>query len=81
MIYKSQTVIIFSPRKTKVEFVKAMHDAVNFRLSVQNKILSVLPDSEMDFLAPHLERITLSRGNMIYQSGDSIRIFIFRTTG
>lgn len=58
-----------------------MHDTVNFRLSVQNKILSVLPDSEMDFLAPHFERITLSPGNMIYQAGDSIPHIYFPNNG
>ncbi len=58
-----------------------MHDTVNFRLSVQNKILSVLPDSEMDLLAPHFERITLSPGNMIYQAGDSIPYIYFPNNG
>ena len=58
-----------------------MHDTVNFRLSVQNKILSVLPDSEMDFLAPHFERINLSPGDMIYQAGDSIPHIYFPNNG
>ena len=58
-----------------------MHDTVNFRLSVQNKILSVLPDSEMDFLAPHFERVNLSPGDMIYQAGDSIPHIYFPNNG
>ncbi|MGI9056906.1 MAG: Crp/Fnr family transcriptional regulator [Pyrinomonadaceae bacterium] len=58
-----------------------MHDTVNFRLSVQNKILSVLPDSEMDFLAPHFERVNLSPRNMIYQAGDSIPHIYFPNNG
>lgn len=58
-----------------------MHDTVNFRLSVQNKILSVLPDSEMDFLAPHFEQLSLSPGDMIYQAGDSIPHIYFPNNG
>ena len=58
-----------------------MHDTVDFRLSVQNKILSVLPDSEINFLAPHFERLDLSPGNMIYQSGDSIPHIYFPNNG
>lgn len=58
-----------------------MHDTVNFRLSVQNKILSALPDREMDFLAPHLERITLAPGNVIFQAGDSISSVYFPNSG
>lgn len=58
-----------------------MHDNVNFRLSVQNKILSVLPDREMNVLAPHFERIALSPGNMIYQAGDSISHIYFPNNG
>lgn len=58
-----------------------MHDTVNFRLSVQNKILSALPDSEMDFLAPHFERVIFAPGNMICQAGDSISDIYFPNTG
>lgn len=58
-----------------------MHDTINFRLSVRNKLLSVLPDSEMDFLAPHFERIVLSPGHLVYQAGDSISSIYFPNSG
>lgn len=58
-----------------------MHDTVNFRLSVQNKILSVLPDREMDFLAPHFETISLTPGHLLYQAGDSISHIYFPHNG
>lgn len=58
-----------------------MHDTSDFRLSFENRILSVLPDAEMNFLAPHLERATLSPGYMIYQAGDSIPHVYFPNNG
>lgn len=58
-----------------------MHDTANFRLSVKNRILSVLPDAEIRFLAPHFERVTLSPGYMIYQAGDSIPHIYFPNSG
>ena len=58
-----------------------MHDTVKFPLSVTNKILSVLPDAEMDFLAPHFERVNLSPGHLVYQAGDSIPHIYFPNNG
>lgn len=58
-----------------------MHDTVNFHLSVRNKLLSVLPDDEMNFLAPHFEHIVLSPGQLIYQAGDSISGIYFPNGG
>lgn len=58
-----------------------MHDTPDFRLSVKNRILSVLPDAEIKFLAPHFERANLSPGHLIYQSGDSIPHIYFPNGG
>lgn len=58
-----------------------MHDTPDFRLSFENRILSVLPDAEMNILAPYLERATLSPGFMLYQAGDSIPHIYFPNNG
>ena len=58
-----------------------MHDIVNFRLSAQNKILSVLPDREMEFLASYFETVTFQPGHMLYQSGDAIPHIFFPSSG
>jgi CRP-like cAMP-binding protein len=58
-----------------------MHDIFDFRLTLQNRILSVLPDNEMNFLVPHLERVKLSPGHVIYEAGDSIPEIYFPNNG
>lgn len=58
-----------------------MLDTINFRLSLRNKLLSVLPGSEMDFLAPHFEQVVFSPGHLIYQEGDSISDIYFPNSG
>src|SRR5215204_2340499 len=51
------------------------------RLSVKNRLLTALPDSELDFLRPHLEPVSFAPGNIIYQAGDSIRSAYFPNNG
>jgi CRP-like cAMP-binding protein len=51
------------------------------RLSVQNRLLSALPAEEFDFLKPHLEALSLSRGDIIFQAGDAIRHVYFPNNG
>lgn len=58
-----------------------MHDSPDLRLSVKNKILSVLPDREFEFLLPNLERKILAPGNMLYQAGDPVGYVYFPNTG
>lgn len=58
-----------------------MLDAPNLRLSVQNRLLSVLPDAEFDYLSPHLEPISLSRGTTISQAGDDLNRCYFPNDG
>jgi len=58
-----------------------MHDTPDFRLSLENRILSALPGAEIKFLAPHFERATLSPGYMLYQAGDSIPHIYFPNSG
>jgi CRP-like cAMP-binding protein len=58
-----------------------MLDAPNLRLSVQNRLLSVLPDEEFDYLYPHLEPVTFSRGTTINQAGDDLHRCYFPNDG
>ncbi len=58
-----------------------MPDTANFRLSVTNRILSALPDAEMQFLAPHFERVNLSPGYTMYQADDVISHIYFPNNG
>jgi CRP-like cAMP-binding protein len=58
-----------------------MLDAPNLRLSVQNRLLAVLPDEEFDFLCPHLEPVTFSRGATISQAGDDLHHCYFPNDG
>jgi CRP-like cAMP-binding protein len=58
-----------------------MLDAPNLRLSVQNRLLSVLPDEEFDFLSSHLEPVSLPRGTAISQAGDDLNRCYFPNDG
>jgi CRP-like cAMP-binding protein len=58
-----------------------MLDAPNLRLSVQNRLLSVLPDNEFDYLAPNLEPTSFPRGTTINQAGDDLTRCYFPTDG
>jgi CRP-like cAMP-binding protein len=58
-----------------------MLDAPNLRLSVQNRLLSVLPEEEFDFLSPHLEVMSFPRGTSINQAGDDLTRCYFPNDG
>jgi CRP-like cAMP-binding protein len=58
-----------------------MSQTSDFRLSLQNKALSALPDEELDFLKPHLETVNLPTGDIILQAGDAIRYVYFPNNG
>lgn len=46
----------------------------------QNQLLASLPDAEFDPLAKHLELVTLSLGDMLYEPNQQMRYALFPTT-
>lgn len=46
----------------------------------QNRLLAALPLAEYQRLSPHLERVEMSFGDVIYQSGGELRYAYFPTT-
>lgn len=58
-----------------------MLDAPNLRLSVQNRLLSVLPEKEFDYLYPHFEEVSFPRGTAIHQAGDTVHRCYFPNDG
>lgn len=42
-----------------------------------NSILSQLPDEEFDHLAPHMQLVSLNKGDVIFEPGQSIRHYYF----
>lgn len=46
----------------------------------QNYLLSALPKMEFEPLAKHLERVSLSMGEMLYESGEQLQYAYFPTT-
>ena len=47
----------------------------------KNLILSALPTDEYHRLAPHLEPVSLSQGQVIYDASEPIRLVYFPTSG
>jgi CRP-like cAMP-binding protein len=47
----------------------------------ENHLLTALPVEERERLLPHLERIPLSLGDVIYEAGEPIRYVYFPTSG
>jgi len=45
----------------------------NTPLAINNRLLAALPDEELHRLVPHLESVSLSFGEILYESGDRIR--------
>lgn len=58
-----------------------MLDTSNSRLSLRNRLLSVLSVEEMSYLKTRLETVTLTPGTIVYQAGDAIRYVYFPTGG
>jgi CRP-like cAMP-binding protein len=58
-----------------------MLDAPNLRLSIHNRLLSVLPEEEFDQLYPHLEQVSFTRGTVISQAGDDLNRCYFPNDG
>lgn len=51
------------------------------RLSFQNRLLSVLPVEELEYLTPHLEPVSFPRGTAINQAGDDVTRCYFPNEG
>jgi len=58
-----------------------MSNTSNTCLLTKNRLLAALPDSEANFLKPHLEPVSLTTGSIIYQAGDTIRHTYFPLGG
>ncbi|HEY0429556.1 MAG TPA: Crp/Fnr family transcriptional regulator [Pyrinomonadaceae bacterium] len=58
-----------------------MSNTSDFRLSLKNRLLSALPERELDVLKPHLEPVKLSAADIVYQAGDEIRHVYFPDNG
>jgi CRP-like cAMP-binding protein len=58
-----------------------MANTLNSRLSIRNRLLSVLPPEEIDLLRPNLELLSFTPGDILYQAGDAIRHVYFPNTG
>jgi CRP-like cAMP-binding protein len=58
-----------------------MLDTSNSRLPLRNRLLSILPDEETNFLKSFLEPVTLTPGAILYQAGDAIRHAYFPNGG
>jgi CRP-like cAMP-binding protein len=57
-----------------------MHDA-DSRLSIGNRLLTSLPEAELDLLWPRLERVDLKVGTFLAEPGDDIRYCYFPNRG
>lgn len=58
-----------------------MSSVLNSRLLLENRLLSVLPAQEFDFLKPHLETVSFAPGDLLFQSGDKIPYVYFPLCG
>jgi CRP-like cAMP-binding protein len=58
-----------------------MSKTSNSRLLLKNRLLSALPDSELDILQPHLELVSFATGSITFQAGDTIRYVYFPNNG
>ena len=51
------------------------------RSSLRNRLLSVLPVEEFDFIQPHLEATTFERGTLLARAGDAVKNCYFPNSG
>lgn len=49
----------------------------NIPFAINNRLLTALPDEEFQRLVPHLEPVSLSFGEILYESGERIRYVYF----
>jgi CRP-like cAMP-binding protein len=58
-----------------------MHDAPAQPSPTVNRLLSILPPDELDFIKPHLELVSFPVGHFVALSGDALKRFYFPNTG
>jgi CRP-like cAMP-binding protein len=58
-----------------------MHDGAISSLSIQNRILSLLPPDEFDFILPRLQPVTLATGTLFAHAGDRLQNCFFPENG
>lgn len=58
-----------------------MSKTLNSRLLPPNRLLSVLPIEEYEFLKPHLEAVSCPAGTILFQASDKIRYVYFPLNG
>ena len=49
--------------------------------SVENKLLSLLPREEYQRLLPYMKRVSLTKGKVLYEAGDTVRQCYFPMSG
>ncbi len=49
----------------------------NIPFAISNRLLAALPEEELQRLVPHLENVSLSFGEILYESGDRVRYVYF----
>jgi len=54
---------------------------VPFHASTENRLLAALPRGEYERLVPHLERVHLTQGRVIFEAGDRVRHAYFPSGG
>lgn len=58
-----------------------MHDAGDFRHSIHNRLLAILPPDEFAVIKPALEAATFEPGTMLARAGDTVRTCFFPSKG
>ena len=58
-----------------------MNDADGSRHPIRNRLLSVLPQSELSLIQPHLGEASFDAGTMLARSGDAMRTCFFPNSG
>lgn len=58
-----------------------MSNMSNISLLLENRLLTILPAQEFEFIKPHLETVSFSSGELLFQVGDKIRHIYFPLDG
>jgi len=58
-----------------------MLTTTSFSLPTENRLLAALPRSEYERVVPHLERVSLPQGKILFEAGDLVRHAYFPTDG
>ena len=58
-----------------------MSNTSSTRLLFKNRLLTALPEAEINFLQPYLESVSFTPGHIVHQAGDTIRYVYFPNNG